>query len=112
MFGMPKIDPKKMQAMMKQMGIAQEEIDAKKVTIEKCDGNKIIIENLSVQKIKISGQESFQISGDIREESAEAFSEEDVKLVAEKTGKPKEKAREALEKAKGDIAEAILQLSE
>jgi len=30
----PNIDPKKMQAMMKQMGIGQEEIDATKVTIE------------------------------------------------------------------------------
>ena len=38
------LDPKKMQAMMKQMGIAQQEIDASKVIIEKTDGNKIIIE--------------------------------------------------------------------
>ena len=39
------IDPKKMQAMMKQMGIKQEEIDAKRVIIEKSDG-RIIIENM------------------------------------------------------------------
>ena len=38
------LDPKKMQAMMKQMGISQQEIDTSKVVIEKADGNKIIIE--------------------------------------------------------------------
>lgn len=112
MFGMPKIDPKKMQAMMKQMGIAQEEIDAERVVIEKKDNSKIVIENPSVQKIKMQGQESFQISGEAHEESAEAFSDEDVKLVAEKAGKSEDEAKEALEKSNGDIAEAILKLNE
>lgn len=109
--GMPKVDPKKMQSMLKQMGISQEEIEAERVVIEKSDG-RIIIENPSVQRIKMSGNESFQISGDIREESAEKFSEDDVKLVAEKTSHSEEEAREALEKTNGDIAEAILKLSE
>lgn len=108
--GMPKIDPKKMQAMMRQMGISQEEIEASRVIIEKSDG-KIIIENPSIQKITMQGQTSFQISGETSEQSNEKFSEEDVKLVAEKTSSSEEKAREALEKTKGDIAEAILELS-
>ena len=87
--GLGKINPKQMQNMMRQMGISQEDIDADRVIIEKSDG-KIIIENPSIQKIKMNGQESFQISGDIREESAEKFSEDDVKLVAEKTSSSKE----------------------
>ena len=33
------LNPKKMQAMMKQMGMAQEEIDASRVVIEKPAGN-------------------------------------------------------------------------
>ena len=107
--GMPKMDPKKMQGMLKQMGISQEEVQANRVVIEKSDG-KIIINNPSIQKIKMQGQESFQISGEISEESNKLFSEEDVKLVAEKTSVSEEKAREALEKANGDIAEAILKL--
>jgi len=105
----PNIDPKKMQAMMKQMGISQEEIQAERVVIEKSDGNKLIIENPSIQKIKVQGQESFQISGSISEE-AESFSEEDVQTIIEKTGVSKETARETLEKT-GDLAEAILELS-
>ena len=100
-----------MQAVMKQMGMAQEEIDASKVIIEKTDNSKIVIENPSVTKIKMQGQETFQIAGEITEESAEpSISEEDIQTVIEKTGVDKNKAKEALEKT-DDLAEAILELS-
>ncbi len=102
------LDPKKMQAVMKQMGISQEEIDAEKVIIEKSDGNKIIINNPSVTKIKMQGQESFQIAGIISEESS--ISKDDIKTIIEKTGCSEKKARETLERT-GDLAEAILELS-
>ncbi len=102
------MDPKKMQAAMKQMGISQEDISATKVIIEKDDG-KIVIENPSVVKMKVQGQESFQISGDVKEESEE-ISEQDIKTVMEKTGTNEEEARKTLEKT-GDLAEAILELS-
>ena len=105
---MGKINPKQMQAMMKQMGINQQEVEAQRVIIEKSDG-KIIINNPSVQKITMQGNESFQITGEISEESEE-FSEEDIKLVMEKTGKSEDEVKEALEETK-DIAEAIMKLS-
>jgi nascent polypeptide-associated complex subunit alpha len=103
------INPKQMQAMMKQMGINQTEIPSSKVIIEKEDGGKIIIDNPSVLKVKMQGQETFQISGDISE-NKEKFSEEDVKTVMEKANCNREKALNALEKT-GDLAEAILELS-
>ena len=103
------LDPKKMQAVMKQMGIAQQEIDASRVIIEKQDGGKIIIEPASVTRIKMQGQESFQIAGEIREE-AESFSEADIKTIMEKTGCSEKEAQKALEET-GDLAEAILKLS-
>lgn len=107
----PGLNPKKMQAVMKQMGIAQDEIPAEKVIIEKTDGGKIIISEPSVTKIKMQGQESFQITGDIGEESGEVgVSEDDIKTVVEKTGCSEDKAKETLEKT-GDLAEAILELS-
>jgi len=107
----PGLNPKKMQQVMKQMGISQEEIDASKVIIEKSDNSKVIIENPSVTKVKMQGQETFQIAGDIKEESGEPeISEEDIKTIADKTGCSEKKAREALEKT-GDLAEAILELS-
>jgi nascent polypeptide-associated complex subunit alpha len=110
MFG--KINPKQIQGMMKRMGIAQTQIDAKRVVIEQEDGVNLVIENPSVMKINMQGQETFQISGDISEESAEeeVFSEQDVETVMEKTGKSKEEARQALEDNEGDIAGAIISL--
>lgn len=105
----PGINPKQMQAAMKQLGISQEEIDAVRVIIEKSDNKKIVIENPSVQKIKMQGQESFQISGEVSEE--ENISDDDVAQVVEKTGCTSEQARETLEKFNGDLAEAILELS-
>jgi nascent polypeptide-associated complex subunit alpha len=104
------LDPKKMKAMMKQMGINQDDVPANRVIIEQ-DGKKIVIDNPVVQKITMQGQTNFQISGDIREE-AMGVSEEDIKLVMEKTGAAKDKAKKALEEANGDIAEAIVKLSE
>ena len=106
------LDPKKMNAMMKQMGINQEEISAERVIIEKTDSSKIIIENPSVVKVKMQGQESFQISGDVSEqEEDEDTSEEDIKTIMEKTGKSRKEAEQALKKT-GDLADAILELSE
>lgn len=109
--GMGKIDPKKMQQMMKQLGINQEEIEAEKVIIDKIDGSKIIIENPSVQRIKMQGQESWQITGESREEAEAEIKEDDVKLVMEKTGKNEKEVRKILEEVEGDIAEAIVRLS-
>jgi nascent polypeptide-associated complex subunit alpha len=108
----PGLNPKKMQAVMKQMGISQDEIPSSRVVIEKEDGGKLIIENPSVTKIKMQGQESFQITGDISEESAEVgISQDDINTVVEKTGCTCEQAEEVL-KSTGDLAEAILELSE
>lgn len=107
--GMGGLNPKKIQGMMKQLGIAQEEIDSDRVIIEKTDGSRIIITNPSVQKISMNGQKSFQITGDITQEE-NAISEEDIKIVMEKTGKTAEESKKALEETK-DIAEAIIRLS-
>lgn len=99
-----------MQAVMKQMGMSQDQIPASRVTIEKPDDTKIVIDNPSVTKIKMQGQESFQISGEAREEGG--TSEADIKTVMEKTGSSEEQAKKALENSAGDLAEAILKLSE
>jgi len=109
--GLGGLNPKKMQAMMKQMGINQEDIEATKVTIETPESN-IVINNPNVQKINMQGQESFQITGDVSESTPEStITDEDVSLVAEKTGKSKEESEAALKETK-DIAEAIMKLSE
>lgn len=99
-----------MQKMMQRMGVAQTEIPAKEVII-KGDEKEIVILNPSVSKVNIMGQDSFQITGEIHERASKAdISKEDVKTVMEQAGVNEEEARTALEKTRGDIAEAILQL--
>ncbi len=103
------MDPKKMQALMQQMGIKSEEIEASSVVIETSSG-RIIIDQPQVVQITMQGQKSFQINGVVRKE--EKSSEEDVKMVMEQAGCTEDEARAALEKSGGDIAEAIVTLSE
>ncbi|MFH1308324.1 MAG: nascent polypeptide-associated complex protein [archaeon] len=104
------MDPKKMQGMMKQLGIKQEEIQASRVIIEQEDKN-IILENPSVTKIKMQGQESWQITGDERVEEKQEDNTEDIKTIMEKTSCSEQEAKQALEQSDGDLAEAILSLS-
>jgi nascent polypeptide-associated complex subunit alpha len=103
------VNPAQMKGMMKKMGISQVELPVRRVVFEMDDGN-LVIENPSVMKIKMQGQESFQVTGEAVQESAEAFSDEDVKMVVGQTGKSESKVRAALEESEGDIAEAIMSL--
>jgi nascent polypeptide-associated complex subunit alpha len=108
--GLGGMNPKKMQGMMKQLGIKQEPIeDAKRVVIERESGS-IVIDNPSVTRVEMQGQETWQIMGDVSEEEG-GVRDEDVKLVAEKTGKNEEEAKKALEECGGEVAEAIVKLS-
>lgn len=110
--GLGGMNPKKMQGMLKQMGISQEEIPAEEVIIKTAE-KTIKISNPSVQKVTMQGQESFQIAGDVSEETnAPTIDEGDVKLVSEKTGKDEDIVKITLEETNGDIAEAIIKLSE
>lgn len=106
--GMGGVDPKQMAKMMKQMGIENTNVPAKRVIIEQEDGN-IVIDEPQIVKISFSGQDSFQISGNIKKEAGK-IREEDVKMVAESANVGENEARAALEAANGDIAEAILKL--
>ena len=102
------VDERQMKKLMKRMGINVKEIEAIKVTIETKD-KKYVFLNPDVSIMEIKGQKTYQIVG--KPEIIERVNEDDVKLVAEKTGKSMEEARKALEEANGDIAQAILNLS-
>lgn len=96
--------------MMKKMGITQVEIPASEVII-KSEGKDIVIKNPQVAKVNVMGQETFQITGQVEEKEAKvAISEEDVQTVMQQADVSEEKARESLEKNKGDIAATILEL--
>lgn len=99
--------PKNVQKMLRQMGIKARELDVEEVVFKFSDGTVWKFEKPQVVETVAMGQKAYQVVGTPREE----VSEEDVKIVMEKTGVDEKTAREALKKAKGDIAEAIMSLT-
>jgi nascent polypeptide-associated complex subunit alpha len=108
----PGVNPRQLKQMMRQLGMSQEDIEALKVIIE-TPNERYVFENPSVQKVTMQGQTTFQVVGDYsKEEIEEKFeiTDDDINMVVDSTGVSKEKAKEVLEKVKGDIAKAILEL--
>lgn len=106
------MNPRKMQQMMKKMGMQQQEIPATEVII-RTEDKEIVITEPSVSKVNMMGQETFQVSGQIKEReisSEPEISEEDIKTVTEQAECNEEEAKKALEETSGDLAEAILKL--
>jgi nascent polypeptide-associated complex subunit alpha len=123
------LNSRKMQQMMEQMGIDIEEIDAQEVVITTPDG-KLVFSDAEVQKMGAQGQETYQVVGsperrdagaleadadDDDDQASEAAGdtgvpEEDVDLVAQRTGAGEDAAREALEATDGDLAAAVERL--
>ncbi len=108
----PGMNPRMMKQAMKRMGIRQEDIDAKEVIIV-CQDKRIVIENPSVAKVNMMGQETYQVAGSVREEALDTtpdIVEDDIKTVMEQTGCSREEAQKAVRDAEGDLAQAILSL--
>ena len=104
-----KFDPNMMKKLMSQLKM--EEVPAIEVIIKTESGN-ILITNPSVQRMKVQGKDSFQISGEVVEQETIEVSEEDIKMVMDKGGCSEEEALEALGESDGDIAGAIILLKE
>ena len=108
----PKIDQRKMQKMMKQMGVSTKDIPAEKVIIFTKD-KKIIFDNPQVTETTMMGQKTYQLTGTYMEEVKELeikINEDDIDLVVAQTGVDKEKAKTILLKNKGDIAATIMEI--
>ncbi len=111
---LPNMNNKQMQQAMKKMGMKQEDVNATKVVISTPDG-EIIIDSPSVQNVVMMAQESFQISGEYRfvpKDTTPDISEEDIKTVMDQTSCTNEEVKAAIKSHKGDLAEAILELSD
>jgi len=121
------MNPRKMQKMMEQMGIDMSDIDAEEVIIRTPE-EELVFTDADVQLMEAQGQKTYQVVGDPEsrdrddggaEDSEEATSEssddggvdeDDVELVAMRTGVDEDTAREALEDNDGDLADAVDQL--
>jgi len=114
-----RVSNREQERLLKRLGINLEELPGvKEVRIVGKDTTRVI-RNPSVYKVNSPGQTMYQVVGteEILQEEGEAEeeeeyvpAEEDVALVAQRTGKSLEQAKAALVSAKGDLAQAILLL--
>jgi len=105
---------REMRRMMDKMGLDMKEIPNVQEVIIKTDKKEIIVSKPSVTEMKAKDNTIFTVTADIYEErelEVPIFSEEDIQLVSQQAGVDEEKAKTALEEAKGDLARAILLLT-
>jgi nascent polypeptide-associated complex subunit alpha len=106
------IDPRMMKQAMKRMGITQTDMNARRVIIELEDKNLVFIQP-SVAKVSMMNEITYQVVGTPVEESRDTtppINDGDIQTVAEQAGVSYEQAKDALQKSKGDLAQAILSL--
>jgi len=103
----PRVNPRQMKRMMRQLGMEMEELDAKEVII-RLEDREIIISNPKVSVVKAMNQRTYQVVGE--EKEVQRIPEEDVTIVAEQAGVNEEEALRALRESGGDLAEAIMKL--
>ncbi len=116
MFPGGRVNPRQMKAMMKRMGISQEDIEDVEEIVIKTKSKEYVFHEAMVSVMTVQGQKTFQIVGEpdisdrgSTEERHEGPSE-DVELVMQQTGVTEEEARRTLEECDGQPAEAILKI--
>jgi nascent polypeptide-associated complex subunit alpha len=116
-----RINPREQKRMMQRMGMNMDTVPDVNQVIIRTAGKDIIIDEPEVAILQVQGQKMYQvIGGEVSEQAPSklqagkaaepTFSDEDVRLVADQTGKSLEKAKGALEECGGDLAKAILLL--
>jgi len=102
--------------MMKRFGINVKNIDNVEKVIIQTDTKEYVFDSAEVTVMEAQGQKTFQIIGEpivkTRVGDSETTLKEDIKLIMEQTGKSEAEVRKALKETNGDLAEAILKLSQ
>jgi len=97
------------------MGLNMTPLEAEEVVIKTKD-KEIIVQNPEVAVLEVQGQKIFQVMGgeisEKKREKAISIPEEDVQLVAQQAKVSLDQARAALEQTGGDLAQAILLLTQ
>lgn len=113
-----RMNSREVKRMMAQMGIKSVDMtDVKKVVMEGATKD-YVIENPQVMMIEAQGEKYFQISGSMKEVAKQAasspqvqYNDDDIKLVMDQAKVDRSKAIEALKKADGEVAQAIIDLA-
>ena len=107
------MNPKQMNQMMRKLGINVKEIKNVEKVIIITDEKEYVFDQAEVTIMNAQGQQTYQVVGTPSVHTRkEEIPQQDIDLIVEQTGKTPEEAKEALEASKGDIAEAILKLTE
>ncbi|MEM2094560.1 MAG: nascent polypeptide-associated complex protein [Candidatus Bathyarchaeia archaeon] len=113
---MRRISQRQARRMMEQMGMKVEPLRDVVQVVIKMHGRELLIDHPEVTVTYIQGQAVYQVVGgksaEVSEVKPESPSEEDVQLVAQQSNVTPELARRALEETKGDLAQAILLLTQ
>lgn len=116
---MRRISSRDARRMMQRMGLNMTALPDVQEVVVRTSTKEIIIENPEVSVLDLQGQKIFQVAGgEITEKAAErearkvTIPDEDVQLVAQQANVGLDKARAALEETNGDLAQAILLLSQ
>jgi nascent polypeptide-associated complex subunit alpha len=97
------------------MGMSMDAVADVEQVVIKTSAKEITIEEPEVAVLEVQGQKIYQVTGGkitekVAERKPSGIAEEDVRLVADQTGKSPDEARRALEESGGDLAKAILLL--
>jgi len=108
-----RMNPKQLNQMMRKLGINIKTIENVEKIIIQTDTKEYIFTDAEVTVMEAQGQKTFQISGvPTVKDREEDTMKEDVKLIMDQTGKSEKEVRQALQETNGDIAEAIVKLTE
>jgi nascent polypeptide-associated complex subunit alpha len=111
-----KMNSRQLAQMMKRFGINVKNIDNVEKVIIQTETKEYIFDTAEVTVMEAQGQKTFQIIGEptvkTRGGEPQDTQKEDIKLIMEQTGKSEAEARKALKETNGDLAEAILKLTQ
>ena len=107
------VNPRQMKAMMKKLGMNVEPIEnVQEIVIRTAKGN-YIFDTAEVTAMTMQGVTTYQIVGQPRfEVPMPVIPADDIAMVASQAGVPEDAAKAALVATHGDIAEAIMHLSQ
>lgn len=100
---------------LRRLGVKISSIDNVKTVLIETSEREIVLENPQILVMEFRGQKIYQIIP-ARERVIEfsqqqvstGYSDEDIEFIVQQTGLSREKARELLERAGGDIAKALM----
>ncbi|MBN1859964.1 MAG: nascent polypeptide-associated complex protein [Candidatus Thermoplasmatota archaeon] len=111
-----KMNSRQLAQMMKRFGINVKNIDNVEKVLIQTDTKEYVFDSAEVTVMEAQGQKTYQIIGEptVKNRAGETqeTQKDDIKLIMEQTGKSEAEVKKALMETNGDLAEAILKLTQ